>query len=190
MGVLTPMKLKQISNSLTAPGLMPSERSHHPWRPPCTARRLRALRRLLMRCTKEAFWDSILNATTTPTALHHDEYEDSREIRTIKINRVRATPQRLASTYSNAERLRYSVFGQLYREMKSMPLSVFRRAYVGKGHGGQRRAFKVKFLGEGVDDYGGPYRAVFDQVVEELQGNVLTIQKVAERTSTKSPGGV
>ncbi|KAF0753248.1 hypothetical protein AaE_005776, partial [Aphanomyces astaci] len=45
----------------------------------------------------------------------------------------------------------------------------FRRAYTGKGHGGQKRAFKVKFLGEGVNDYGGPYRAVFEQIVDELQ---------------------
>lgn len=36
--------------------------------------------------------------------------------------------------------------------------------HTGKGHGGQRRAFKVRFLGEGVNDYGGPYRAVFEQV--------------------------
>ena len=36
--------------------------------------------------------------------------------------------------------------------------------HAGKGHGGQRRAFKVRFLGEGVNDYGGPYRAVFEQV--------------------------
>ena len=147
------------------------------WQPLCAARRLRLLRRLLLTSTKEKFWDSMLTATTTPTALHHDEYEDSREIRTIKINRVRATPQRLASARTNAERLRCSVFGQLHREMKSMTPAVFRRAYLGKGHGGQRRAFKVKFLGEGVDDYGGPYRAVFDQVVEELQGDALAIER-------------
>jgi hypothetical protein len=40
---------------------------------------------------------------------------------------------------------------------------------VGKGHGNQKRAFKVKFIGEGVNDYGGPYRAVFEQVIDELQ---------------------
>ncbi len=47
---------------------------------------------------------------------------------------------------------------------------------MGKGHGGQRRAFKVKFLGEGVDDYGGPYRAVFEQVADELQKDDLTLK--------------
>ena len=34
---------------------------------------------------------------------------------------------------------------------------------------GQERTFKVKFEGEGVDDYGGPYREVFAQIPLELQ---------------------
>merc|ERR1711937_846860 len=34
---------------------------------------------------------------------------------------------------------------------------------------GQQRAFKVKFEGEGVDDYGGPYRECFSQFAAELQ---------------------
>ena len=37
-------------------------------------------------------------------------------------------------------------------------------------------------MGEGVDDYGGPYRAVFEQVVEELQGDCVALgQRVADR---------
>jgi len=34
---------------------------------------------------------------------------------------------------------------------------------------GQCRTFKIKFEGEGVDDYGGPYRELFQQVFHELQ---------------------
>mmetsp|Transcript_32893 Transcript_32893/g.99132 ORF Transcript_32893/g.99132 Transcript_32893/m.99132 type:complete len:382 (+) Transcript_32893:13180-14325(+) len=34
---------------------------------------------------------------------------------------------------------------------------------------GQERTFKVKFEGEGVDDYGGPYREIFAQISNELQ---------------------
>ena len=61
-----------------------------------------------------------------------------------------------------------SQFGKVW-----LPLDAsLRRSYVGKGHGGQKRAFKVKFLGEGVNDYGGPYRAVFEQVVDELQAEL------------------
>ncbi len=77
----------------------------------------------------------------------------------------------LMSTPSPMVRVKKSVLGQMFSEMKVwLPLDAsLRRSYVGKGHGGQKRAFKVKFLGEGVNDYGGPYRAVFEQVVDELQ---------------------
>ena len=33
---------------------------------------------------------------------------------------------------------------------------------------GQQRSFKVKFEGEGVDDYGGPFREIFSQCAAEL----------------------
>ena len=36
-----------------------------------------------------------------------------------------------------------------------------------KGHGGQKRAFKVKLVGEGVNDYSGPYREVFTDAIHE-----------------------
>ncbi|UIZ29691.1 hypothetical protein KXD40_002911 [Peronospora effusa] len=131
--------------------------------------KLRSLRRLVFTSTKRAFWDDVLRATTTSTPLPSDEYEDPREIRVIRINRIQAQASKLSLLSQPGDRLRRSVFGQLYREMRAWSDSFFRRAYCGKGHGGQRRAFKVKFLGEGVNDYGGPYRAVFEQIVDELQ---------------------
>jgi hypothetical protein len=97
------------------------------WRPLCTARRLRALRRLLLTSTKRAFWNSILAATATPTPLPHDEYEDPREVRLVRLNRVRAAKSRLAVLRSAGERLKHSVFGQLHREAKAWPSSAFRR---------------------------------------------------------------
>lgn len=115
----------------------------------------------------------------------------------VKINRIKATLNRLSSISNPAERLKLSVCGQLHKEMKSWQNSSFRRSYLGKGHGGQRRGFKVKFLGEGVDDYGGPYRAVFgksnsfilqsivntntfiEQIVDELQCDSLLVGKNA-----------
>lgn len=158
-----------INRQLMGPSSYLAASHRRLWRPMCTARRLRALRRLALTSTKRGFWDSVLQATTTATPLHQDEYEDPREIKTIKINRVRASASRLAAVRNINERLRLSVFGQLHKEMRSWASSNYRRAYLGKGHGGQRRAFKVKFLGEGVNDYGGPYRAVFEQIVDELQ---------------------
>jgi hypothetical protein len=139
------------------------------WLPPTWARRLRSMRRILFGQTKRMFWESVIESTTTFTPLHQDEYEDPREIKTISINRIKATPSKLM-TYSNIhERLKQSVFGQLHKELRNWSDASFRRSYVGKGHGGQKRSFKVKFMGEGVNDYGGPYRAVFEQVVDELQ---------------------
>ena len=145
------------------------------WNPPCCSRRLRSLRRLLFSQTKSSFFESILDATTTFTPMHQDEYEDPREIKTIKIKRVRATQSRLIAVTNASERLKQSVFGQLHKELRSWTNSSFRRSYVGKGHGGQKRGFKVKFVGEGVNDYGGPYRAVFEQVVDEAQCDAVTV---------------
>ncbi|KAL4132957.1 hypothetical protein PRIC2_003286 [Phytophthora ramorum] len=139
--------------------------------------KLRSLRRLVFTSTKRAFWDDVLRATTTSTPLPSDEYEDPREIRVIRINRIQAQASKLSLLSQPGDRLRRSVFGQLYREMRAWSDSFFRRAYCGKGHGGQRRAFKVKFLGEGVNDYGGPYRAVFEQIVDELQMDNVELAK-------------
>jgi hypothetical protein len=166
----------QVKNQ-ASPHPEPSSSKVQPplWQPLCTARRLRRLRRLIFTHTKRSYWETLLRTTATPTPLHHDEYEDPREIRLIRMNRVKATPSRLGAIQNPSERLRHSVFGQLHREMRGWPNSTCRRAYVGKGHGGQKRAFKVKFLGEGVNDYGGPYRAVFEQVVDELQSDQLAL---------------
>ncbi|RLN71971.1 hypothetical protein BBJ28_00013714, partial [Nothophytophthora sp. Chile5] len=142
-----------------------------------TSLKLRSLRRLVFTSTKRAFWDDVLRATTTSTPLPSDEYEDPREIRVIRINRIQAQASKLSLLALPGDRLRRSVFGQLYREMRAWSDSFFRRAYCGKGHGGQRRAFKVKFLGEGVNDYGGPYRAVFEQIVDELQMDNVELAK-------------
>jgi hypothetical protein len=125
--------------------------------------------------TKRHFWESVLESTTTGTSLHPDEYEDPRDIKQIKLNRIKANPARLALVSNGHERLRMSVFGQLHKELRGWSSAHYRRAFLSKGHGGQRRAFKVDFLGEGVDDYGGPYRAVFEQVVDELQSDRLVV---------------
>ncbi|DAZ95584.1 TPA: hypothetical protein N0F65_006070 [Lagenidium giganteum] len=154
-----------------------SSSSGNQWQFISTSHKLRALRRLVFTSTKCAFWDSVLRATTTSTPLPSDEYEDPREIRVIRINRIQAQASKLSLLAQPGDRLRRSVFGQLYREMRTWNDSNFRRAYCGKGHGGQRRAFKVKFLGEGVNDYGGPYRAVFEQIVDELQMDNIELSK-------------
>jgi hypothetical protein len=153
------------------------------WSPPCFARRVRSLKRLLFSHVKLTFWESIINDTTTITALPQDEYEDPKEIKLIKINRIAAQIPRLSNMKNPMERMKQSVFGQLHKELRAWSNASFRRSYIGQGHGGQKRAFKVKFIGEGVNDYGGPYRAVFEQIVDELRVDTLSSasSKISER---------
>jgi hypothetical protein len=137
------------------------------------ARRLRLLRRVLFSQTKRIYYDLLLESTTTYTPSHADEYEDPREIKQVKVNRVKATVQSLSLITNSVDRSRQTVMGQLYKELRNWSGANFRRSHVCKGHGGQKRGFKVKFIGEGVDDYGGPYRAVFEAIVDELMGDCV-----------------
>merc|ERR1712019_212767 len=63
---------------------------------------------------------------------------------------------------------KYGVFAQLQHEMRGWSGAALRRGHVAKGHGGQKRAFKVKLVGEGVNDYSGPYREVFTDAIREV----------------------
>jgi len=128
------------------------------------ASRIRSNRRILLANVKQIFFSSVIGATTTPTPISPDEYELPREIRTIHINRIKT---RRASTI--ASKKKYSIFSQLKHETRSWNSAWLRRSYIAKGHGGQKRAFKVKLVGEGVNDYSGPYREVFSDAVNEIQ---------------------
>ena len=109
---------------------------------------------------------SIIDATTTPTSLNHDEYELPRDIRTVRINRLKAG--RAMGCSDVAAKRKHSVFSQLRSEVRGWNTNTFRRGYVAKGHGGQKRAFKVKLIGEGVNDYSGPYREIFTDAMREI----------------------
>ena len=129
---------------------------------------MRSLRGLFFGSVKKGLLQSITEATATPTPLSHDEYELPREIRTVRINRLRS---RIAMAgKDNGAKRKYSVFAQLHNETKGWGGAALRRGYVAKGHGGQRRAFKVKLIGEGVNDYSGPYREAFTDAFSEVLG--------------------
>ena len=132
---------------------------------PGIGRTIRSLRGLFFTSVKRELLQSVTEATTTPTPLSHDEYELPREIRTVRINRLKAG-RAMLSEDSNAKK-KHSVFAQLHSETKSWGGAALRRGFVAKGHGGQKRAFKVKLIGEGVNDYSGPYREVFTDAVGE-----------------------
>jgi HECT-domain (ubiquitin-transferase)/Regulator of chromosome condensation (RCC1) repeat/SPRY domain/Kelch motif len=61
-----------------------------------------------------------------------------------------------------------AIFSQLFRAMSDNSSELFR---VGK----DERAFKVSFIGEAGDDYGGLYRAALEAVSQELQSPVLPL---------------
>ncbi|KAG7353154.1 HECT-domain ubiquitin-transferase [Nitzschia inconspicua] len=133
---------------------------------PSLASLIRAIRGLFFATVKKELLLSVTEATTTPTPLSHDEYELPREIRTVRINRLRA--RRVMSADDVARKRKYSVFAQLQNETKAWGGAALRRGFVAKGHGGQKRAFKVKLIGEGVNDYSGPYREIFTDAVAEV----------------------
>lgn len=139
-------------------------------RVPSLSSSLRSVRKLLFTSVKHEVLQAIVEATTTPTLLSHDEFDLPREIRTVRVNRVRA--HGVMTGTDNSAKRKYSVLAQLCSETKSWGGATLRRGYVAKGHGGQKRAFKVKFVGEGVNDYSGPYREAFtDAMAEVLKTN-------------------
>jgi hypothetical protein len=107
-----------------------------------------------------------MDVTTSPTPLSHDEYELPREIRTVRVNRLKA--RRSMASDDNVLKKKHSVFSQLQKDMHGWSGATLRRGFVAKGHGGQKRAFKVKLVGEGVNDYSGPYREVFTDSMREI----------------------
>jgi len=133
---------------------------------PSVATRLRSCRSVLFTHVKKFFIEAMVNCTTTPTPLSHDEYELPREVRTVRVNRLKA--RRAMASNDPALKRKHSVFSQLQHEMRSWSGAALRRGHVAKGHGGQKRAFKVKLVGEGVNDYSGPYREVFTDAMKEV----------------------
>jgi len=77
--------------------------------------------------------------------------------------------KRVAAGNDPALQKKHCVFAQLQHEMRGWSGAALRRGHVAKGHGGQKRAFKVKLVGEGVNDYSGPYREVFTDAMREIQ---------------------
>ena len=133
---------------------------------PSIASKIRDLRGVFFTSVKRDLLQSITEATTTPTPLSHDEYELPREIRTVRINRLKA--RRVMSGSDTALKRKHGVFAQLHNETKGWGGAALRRGFVAKGHGGQKRAFKVKLIGEGVNDYSGPYREAFTDALSEI----------------------
>jgi len=133
---------------------------------------LSKVRDSLLTHVKMEHWSKIIQETTTFTTPPPDEYEKPEEIREINVNRMQARHKLAeAEGTSPQELLNVSLFGQLRQHFTRMENKDLRRGFSHVQDHGQARAFYVKFVGEGVDDHGGPYRAVFQTALaEEAQG--------------------
>jgi hypothetical protein len=125
------------------------------------------IKKVLFTRTKLGLWNLALIETTTTTGAPPDEYERPDDLREININRVECRNTEKNKKISLTERFRLSVFGQLMDGMKSWDDRSLRRGFIHMQDAGQPRSFFVKFTGEGVDDHGGPYRAVFQTAIAE-----------------------
>lgn len=73
------------------------------------------------------------------------------------------------------ELLKMTVFGQLLEKLSPVDDRSLRRSYVFMLDAGQQRCFFVKMVGEGADDHGGPYRAVFQTALGEEIDQILRL---------------
>jgi hypothetical protein len=105
--------------------------------------------------TKETLLRGLLSATATRAAKAEDEYDYPADLPLVSLNRPRAAAA--VSFADSSARLSGSLFGQLWRELleqsrrrKSSGAAALRMAYAHPMDDGQKRAFKVRFEGEGV----------------------------------------
>ncbi|GMH91865.1 hypothetical protein TL16_g12175 [Triparma laevis f. inornata] len=109
----------------------------------------------------------IMELNTLLAKKAEDEYDYPEDLPQVSLNRPKAVAGRkLPNPFA---RISLSLFGQLFDELHFIEPAQLRIGYTHPMDDGQERTFKVKFDGEGVDDYGGPYREIFGQVAGELQ---------------------
>ena len=133
-----------------------------------------ALKQFVFYETKHAFYEETLRKTATHVVYPEDEYEDPKRFPLLTLKRQVAYAARDANAFPDEhQRISATLFGQMYRGLRSTSSSCLRQEWSGLLDAGQLRAFRVTFAGEGADDYGGPYREVFSQLCAELESPVL-----------------
>ena len=139
----------------------------------------RQCRGLIFELLKKKMVGDILLRTMTAAKRGEDEYEYPEELPQLTMNRAKAAFSRASGDAET--RLSNSLFGQAFDELHFLEPRILRMAYSHPMDEGQSRAFRVKFEGEGVDDYGGPYREVFTQWASELTATTLTDDGSADK---------
>ncbi|KAG1699486.1 hypothetical protein DVH05_012899 [Phytophthora capsici] len=118
-------------------------------------------------CVKNALWTALMERTANSPRKADDEYDYPEDLPQLQVNRLKAAAAKCHE--GTVSSLFLSLFGQAFEELHFLPLKTLRMVYSHPMDDGQLRSFKVKFEGEGVDDYGGPYREFFSQFFAELQ---------------------
>jgi len=117
------------------------------------------------------FW-RIVTTSATRVAKTDDDYDYPEDLPQVKLNRFKSFRAfEIAEKHgiSGDDLLFSSMFCQLWKELRQHSSDKLRISYTHPMDDGQSRTFKVKFEGEGVDDYGGPYREIFQKLCFELQ---------------------
>lgn len=131
-----------------------------------------AIRRRVFVALKLAHFWEVVRRTTTRPAKTDDDYDYPEDLPHVKINRLKSFRAREASELlkiPGEDLILSSMFCQMWRELQQHTSEKLRISYTHPMDDGQSRTFKVKFEGEGVDDYGGPYREIFQQICAELR---------------------
>ena len=136
--------------------------------------------------------------TPTQTLPPQSDGDKPESIPNISINMVSAGRERLErtiATNANIDGLdevealqavfEQSVLGQLSNELESRGGRLLRRAWEDVQDAGQERSFYVKFIGEGVSDHGGPYRAVFQKACAEEPMTLGLVKKCGKGGKTE-----
>ena len=144
--------LRRINQEIE--GLLPFVHTGWTSQPHTIGARLCALRALLLPELKYRWWDSSL-----PSSPQDEGVVKAGQI--VSLNRWEAEAVRAGTASGPSGGASCcSLFDQMFNQLHKLDPKVLRR---------RDRAFKVKFVGEASDDYGGPYREAITNVCAELQ---------------------
>lgn len=129
--------------------------------------------------TKQHYLNEIVNVTETTIYYLVDDYAESNMIYRIKINR-----------FTNVEFVP-SIFQQLVKffndRKEELSDEIFRINYQGTKQGGQYRMFRVDLEDEGCVDSGGVYRAIFEQMIDELEKEAIELSSIFVTEDKSTP---
>ena len=148
---------------------------------------------------KTSYFYKCLDKTACRPSKTEDDYDYPDDLPQLKINRIKSYRAREAAQLlgiPGEDLIQSSMFYQLWKKLRKQSAQKLRMTYTHPMDDGQSRAFKISFEAEGVDDYGGPYREVFQQICDELccpdpsASSAAGKKRRGEMTSSGASGGL